>query len=368
MEIHLEGNQVQLVQLRIYEPPRFFESFLQGRQVAGAGYRGPHLRHLSGGLSDGTATREKALAMELPAEVALLRRLLYCGEWIESHALHMIMLHAPDFLGYDSSIAMAADHRQLFEDGLRIRHLGNMLLTVLGGRAIHPINVTVGGFYRAPRASELRELLPELAWARQRLVPLLVEMAGWIFPDLQVDYQCVALQHPDQYPLNEGRVVASDGLNVPIEEYEQHFQERHVAHSTALQSVRLPDQTHYLVGPLARLNLCRDQLTESAARLCQQLLPERPLRNNALSLLARGIEVLFALETTELLIAEYQSRRPPERVEIPARGGVGCHATEAPRGLLYHRYEVDDQGGSRRPGSFRRLRRTKGRSRPICGG
>jgi sulfhydrogenase subunit alpha len=346
MEIILNGSEVEQVHLRIYEPPRFFESFLKGRDVREV----PDIVARICGICpvayqmSACQALEKALCMAVPHEVSQLRRLLYCGEWLESHALHIVMLHAPDFLGYESSLEMAVDHPELFEDGLRIRKLGNDLLTVLGGRAIHPVNVTVGGFYRAPSVTQLKHLLPEIEWAQGRMEELLRITAKWDFAPLEIDYQFVSLKDPVEYPLNNGHVAASDGLDIPVEEYESHFQEVHVAHSTALQSVRMPNQTTYLVGPLARFNLCRQQLTPRARKISDQLLGEGPLRNNSYSLVVRGIEVLFALETAHQLISDYHSSSFPSRVEIPTRAGVGCHATEAPRGLLYHRYEVDEQG------------------------
>jgi sulfhydrogenase subunit alpha len=346
MEVHLRGNEVELINLRIYEPPRFFEPLLRGRDVSEVPDMVARICGICPVAYQMSACQalEKALEMVIPQEITSLRRLLYCGEWLESHALHMVMLHAPDFLGYDGGIEMAADHPELFHDGLRIRKIGNDLLTVLGGRAIHPVNITVGGFYKAPSVSKLKALLPELEWAQQRIEELLGLMSGWDFPGPEIDYQFVSLRDSREYPLNSGRLAASDGLDVPIEAYSQHFQERHVAHSTALHSVRLPGETSYLVGPLARINLCRDQLTPRAARACDRWIKTWPLRNNTYSLIVRGIEVLFALETAAELIGSYQNRSFTSRVEIPRRGGSGCHATEAPRGLLYHRYEVDEEG------------------------
>lgn len=346
LEIHLRGSQVERVELRIYEPPRFFETLLRGRDLREV----PDIVARICGICpvayqmSACQALEKALGMTLPPEISQLRRLLYCGEWIESHSLHMIMLHAPDFLGFENSLEMAREHPDLFESGLRIRKLGNDLLTILGGRAIHPINIAVGGFYRTPSADRLRGLLPEIAWAKGKLPELLRQMADWKFPVFEQDYQFVSLYEPHEYPLNTGRVAASDGLLIPIEDYEKHFREIHQPHSTALQSLRVPNLTTYLVGPLARLHLCRSQLTPAAADLANELLGPGPLKNNALSLLVRGIEVLFAIETAETLIRNYRDHGFPCRVEIPRRGGSGCHATEAPRGLLYHRYEVDEQG------------------------
>ena len=266
--VKLKGDKVEHVELNIYEPPRFFESFLRGREIREVPDITARICGICPVAYQMTACHalEKALGIEVTPEIRSLRRLLYCGEWIESHALHIHLLHAPDFLGYESGISMAADHREAVERGLRLKKIGNDLLDVLGGRAIHPINVTVGGFYRAPRVSELKALLPDLQWALDASVEVLRLVASFDFPDFEMPYDHVCLKHPGEYPLNHGNVVTTSGLDLPAEEYEQHFQERHYKRSTALHSVRLPDKTPYLVGPLPRVNHCSDQLAPIAKR------------------------------------------------------------------------------------------------------
>lgn len=344
--VRLRGDVVEHVELNIYEPPRFFESFLRGREVREA----PDITARICGICpvayqmSACHALEKALGVTITPDIRALRRLLYCGEWIESHALHIHLLHAPDFLGYESGISMAADHREAVERGLRIKKIGNAILEVLGGRAIHPINVTVGGFYRAPRVSELRRLLPDLEWGLQAALDALAFVAGFDFPPFEQDYEFVALRHPQEYPMNEGRVVSSRGLDVPVEEYEQHFQERQTPHSTALHSVRQPGGTPYLVGPLARLNLCRDQLPPRARQAAEACGIAWPSRNNFQSIAARAVEVIAAFEEAIRIVRDYRIEPHPSRVPFTPREGEGCHATEAPRGLLYHRYRIGDDG------------------------
>jgi coenzyme F420-reducing hydrogenase alpha subunit len=269
---------------------------------------------------------------------------LYCGEWIESHALHIHLLHAPDFLGYESGISMAGDHRDVIVRGLKMKKIGNELLEVIGGRAIHPINVTVGGFYRAPRPAELKALLPDLEWGLGAAVETLQFVSQFEFPDFDADYETVCLKHPDEYPMNEGRIVSSAGLDIEIEQYEQHFEERHMPHSTALHSVLLPGNTPYLVGPLARINLCFDQLGPTARREAERCGIAWPSRNNFQSIAARAVEVIDAYEEAVRIVRSYQATPSPGRVSFVPAPGQGCHATEAPRGLLYHRYRIGDDG------------------------
>lgn len=344
--IKLNGNQVEHVELNIYEPPRFFEAFLRGRGVREV----PDITARICGICpvayqmSSCHALEKALGIQVGPELRTLRRLLYCGEWIESHALHIYLLHAPDFLGYESGISLAADHREAVEKGLRLKKIGNELLEVLGGRAIHPINVAVGGFHSAPRKKALRALLPDLEWAMQASIDTLKLVSSFDFPELEIDYEFVSVKHPNEYPMNEGNIASSTGLNVPVEQYEQHFQERHAKQSTALHSVRLPGETTYLVGPLARINLCFDQLSPTAKREAEACGVDWPCRNNFKSIVARSIELIDACEEAIAIIKDYNHEPSPSLVPYTPQAGEGCHATEAPRGLIYHRYRIGDDG------------------------
>jgi coenzyme F420-reducing hydrogenase alpha subunit len=344
--VKLNGDVVEHVELNIYEPPRFFEGFLRGREI----HEVPDITARICGICpvayqmSACHALEKALGIQTTPEIRTLRRLLYCGEWIESHALHIFLLHAPDFLGYESGISMAADHREVVEKGLRMKKIGNELLEVLGGRAIHPINVTVGGFYRAPSRDELRALLPDLKWGLQASIETLELVSKFDYPDLEMDYECVSIKHPAEYPMNEGRIVSTSGLDIPMEEYEQHFQERHMPQSTALHSVMLPTETSYLVGPLSRVNLCFDQLSPTAKRAAENCGISWPSRNNFHSIAARAIELIDAYEEAVDIVESYQAEPAESRVPYTPHAGSGCHATEAPRGLIYHRYRIGDDG------------------------
>jgi coenzyme F420-reducing hydrogenase alpha subunit len=344
--VKLNGDVVEHVELNIYEPPRFFEGFLRGRSI----HEVPDITARICGICpvayqmSSCHALEKALGIKVSPEIRALRRLLYCGEWIESHALHMFLLHAPDFLGYESGISMASDHREVVEKGLRMKMIGNELLEILGGRAIHPINVTVGGFYRAPSREALRALLPDLEWGLQASLDTLDLVSQFDFPDLEIDYECVSVKHPTEYPMNEGRIVSTGGLDIPVEEFEQHFEERHMPQSTSLHSVMLPEEKSYLVGPLSRINLCFDQLSPTAKRAAEKCGIAWPSRNNFQSIAARAVELIDAYEEAMAIVASYQAEPAESRVPYEPRPGSGCHATEAPRGLLYHRYRIGDDG------------------------
>jgi sulfhydrogenase subunit alpha len=345
LKVRIEGGEVRNVELRIFEPPRFFEAFLRGRGYAEA----PDITARICGICpvayqmSSCQAMESWLGLRLSDPVRRLRRALYCGEWIESHALHMFLLHLPDFLGYPDAIHLARDHRELVEQGLRIKRAGNALMTLLGGREIHPINVRVGGFYRLPTAEEVRPLLPQLEEARELALGAARFAAGLSFPDLEEDYEFVALRHDSEYPMNDGVILSSSGDRVSPERFESVYEEFQVPYSHALQS-RRKSGGPYLTGPLARYALNHDRLTPTAASLAKELgLPE-VVRNPFRSILVRGVEVVLAFDEALRILGSYREGSEPFVEPSSLAAGEGMGATEAPRGLLYHRYRLSAKG------------------------
>lgn len=343
--IRLEGDRVENVKLSIYEPPRFFEAFLKGRRLEEV----PDITARICGICpvayqmSATHALEAALQVSISPEIRRLRRLLYCGEWIESHTLHMHLLHAPDFAGVASGIELAQQFPDEVNRGLRLKKHGNQLLEVLGGRSIHPVNVAVGGFYRAPKKSNLQKLLPDFEWGLEAAIETTRWVASLDFPEFSRDYDMVALHHPEEYAMNEGRVTATDGLVLDVDQFEQHFTEFHVERSTALHSGRGELRASYHVGPLARVNLNLDQLSPQARRLADEVGISWPCQNPFQSIVARGLELVHAFEEAIEIMRDYQPIHPP-RIAYDYAAADGCAATEAPRGLIYHRYQVDPDG------------------------
>ncbi|MBM3998304.1 MAG: Ni/Fe hydrogenase subunit alpha [Planctomycetes bacterium] len=353
--LKLRGSDVERIELRIYEPPRFFEALLRGRPLEDV----PDITARICGICpvayqmSSVHALEQALGVAVSPEVRRLRRLLYCGEWIESHALHVYLLNAPDFLGFDSGLDMASRYPEEVSRGLRMKKHGNQLIEALGGRSIHPINVAVGGFYRSPRRDELERLIPDFRWCVDAAIETVRWTASFDFPDFSRDYQMVSLIHDTEYPMNEGDVgvleagPGPDGgrgaERIPVAEYERQFREDHVAHSTALHSVRVGTGRPYLVGPLARVQLNWEHLSPTARELAREFGFDRTCGNPFRTIVARSIELVHAYEEALEILGSYEPARPA-RNTYAYRAGAGCAATEAPRGLLFHRYTVDEGG------------------------
>ncbi len=344
LRVDVADGRVTDVSLEIFEPPRYFEALLVGRHFTEA----PDITARICGICpvayqmSACAAMEAACGVEVDEGIAALRRLLYCGEWIQSHALHVYLLHAPDFLGCADAVELAERDRQSVERGLMLKRAGNLVMETVGGRAVHPVNVRVGGFYRAPDAAAVAALADPLRRAREAALATVEWVSGFEFPDVSADYRFVALRDRGRYPIERGRPGSSEGLDVTPSELADLVVEEHVERSTALHA-RLGGRDPYLTGPLARYALNSGELpplaSEAASRAGLGSVCTNPFR----SIVVRAVELVFACDEALSLVEGY---RRPDRPAVPVtpRAGSGTGATEAPRGLLFHRYEIDDEG------------------------
>jgi coenzyme F420-reducing hydrogenase alpha subunit len=352
MRVRVAGDRVTEVRLDIYEPPRFFEALLVGRCYTEVPEITARICGICPVAYQFSACRaiEDALGATVGGDLANLRRLLYCAEWIESHALHIYLLHAPDFLGYPDVVELARHHRAAVERGLSIKKAGNDLLAAVGGRSVHPVNVRVGGFYRVPEPARLRALLPALRRAREAALATVVWVSGFEFPDFTHDHELLALVEPGRYAIESGTPGTDRGLSFPVRAFEEHVIEEQVAHSTALHASLVgpregatPGPGRYLTGPVARYTLSHRWLSPLAAQAARAAGLDGTCRNPFRSVLVRAVELVYALDEAVRLIDGY---RPPPVPAVPVtpRAGTGYGATEAPRGVLFHRYRLAADG------------------------
>jgi sulfhydrogenase subunit alpha len=340
----VKGGELGEVEFNIFEPPRFFEGFLRGRRFTEA----PDITARICGIcpvayqmSSSTAM-EQICGIEVAGTLADLRRLLYAGEYIESHALHVYLLHAPDFLGYHSGIELAADHKEIVERGLHLKRVGNEIMRVLGGREIHPISVRVGGFWRVPSRAELDALSAELDRALEEAIDTVEWVAGFDFPDVQREVEFVSLFDEERYPYIGRRIRSTDGIDIDVSEWNETFVEEHVPRTNALHA-RIRDRGMYAVGPTARYALNHEVMHPKAKEAAAAAGLEPGVPNPFRSIVVRAVETVDAVEEAIEFIDRYEPPDAPALEAIPA-AGVGHGVSEAPRGLLYHRYEVDADG------------------------
>jgi coenzyme F420-reducing hydrogenase alpha subunit len=343
LHVRIDGGDVTALRLEIYEPPRFFESFLRGRQATEL----PDLMARICGICpvayqmSAVHALEDAWEVEVHPTVRALRRLYYAGEWLESHLLHMMFLAAPDFLGLDDGIEVARNHRAEVECALELRSLGNRLLVLLGARPVNPVGVCIGGFHRSPRAEDLTSLATDLRRARGDAEGLLHWFTTLAVPARPREVELVALRHASEYAMNEGLVVSNRGIAVEARDFDATFEESQVPHSTALHS-RVRSRGSYQVGPLARVWHNRDRLAPTARAAFARLEERFETPDPAASVFARGIEVLQAIDVAIEVIENYQGPPPPP--EVAPRAATGHAVTEAPRGILYVGLTTDATG------------------------
>jgi sulfhydrogenase subunit alpha len=344
LRVEVRDGTVELVELEIFEPPRFFEAFLQGRRHTEA----PDITARICGICPVAYQTSACLAIEdackvaITDQIAMLRRLLYCGEWIQSHALHIHFLHAPDFFGCEDAVELAGLDLAAVQRGLEIKKVGNLVMEVVGGRAIHPVNVRVGGFYKAPSREEIAALVEPLRRARDAALASVEWVAGFDFPDIEIDYRFVSLRHPEYYAIESGRIASSDGLDLDAEGISELVEEQHVARSNALHA-RLGGQDMYLTGPLSRYALNSGQLSPIAREAATAAGLGAVCNNPFRSIIVRAVELVYSCDEALRLVEAYEPPDPPA-VAVPGTAGIGYGASEAPRGLLFHRYELDGDG------------------------
>lgn len=343
LNVTLVDGEVDTVELNIYEAPRFFEAFLRGRSYA----EPPDITARVCGICpvayqvSACNAIENACGVTIDPELVALRRLLYCGEWIHSHALHIYLLHMPDFFGVPDAIALAKDHRELVERGLSLKKAGNQLMEHIGGRAIHPVNVKLGGFYSTPTRADLAPLAEILRRTMDDALFTVRRVAEFDFPETEFDHEFLSLRNPHSYPIENGTIARSAGTPFPISDFSAHVVEQQVAHSTALHATL--DGSRYLTGPLARYSLNSDRLSPIASQAAADAGLGPQCRNPFRSIVVRAVEVVYAVEEALRIIAEYERPSRPF-VDVSPRASIGHGVSEAPRGLLYHRYEIGDDG------------------------
>ena len=344
LSIKVRDGKIKELRFGIFEPPRFFEAFLKGRDFREV----PDITARICGICPiaymmgASQAMEDALSITVTRPIRDLRRLIYCGEWIESHALHVYLLHAPDFLGLDDALELARIDRTLVEKALRLKKIGNEILEAIGGRAIHPVNLRIGGFYKIPSRAKIRALRAELEWALETSLATVRLVAGFEFPDLEQDYNFMALRHPDEYAIHEGRLATSRGLDIGVAQFLDHVEEEHVPWSNALSGFARDGSNHH-VGPLARYSLNFDKLSATAKAAAKEAGLGPVVRNPFQSIVVRAVELVQVCGDALALIDGYE---PPDKpfVDGPVKAGEGHGCTEAPRGLCYHRYRVDQDG------------------------
>ncbi len=350
--VELEGDRIASVEFNLFEGPRALETLLRGRPARDVAGIISRICAICSGVHYHTSIKatEDAFGTPVTETTELLRDLFVRAGNIESHALHVFLLAAPDYMGYPAATAMAADHPVAVKLALRLKKLGNTLQELVGGRAIHPVNPVLGGFGAQPRLAELVAVREEVLWAIDALPAALEFVAA--MPPVEVcraDTTFAALAMPGRYGYfagNEIVVSKPDGSTkrLPVRSYRELTNEFVVAHSFAKHS-RF-DGEPFMVGALARLTVNADVANGPGKLAMKRLglhLPSRdPLDNNVAQAVELAMDLQLALDTIDQLLDG--ALLPQRPVAVRPKAGTGIAVTEAPRGLLVHSYTYNEDG------------------------
>ena len=343
LNITVSGGEIKRLQLKIFEPPRFFQSLLLGRKYDEV----PDLVARICGICPAShilasiQALEQALDITPSEETLRLRKLLALSQWIQSHALHTYMLALPDYFGYASVLEMLPEYKSVVEQALRLKRLGNDITAAVGGREVHPVTAIVGGFTEVPDKETVKDLLKRLRAARQDALDMVELTAAMKIPAFNRDCEFVALGCANEYAVIDGILKSSRGMEVNKEAYRDQIQEIQQPHSTALHS-SIKGRGSFAVGPLARVNLNWERLAKEAKSAAENNGISFPSYNPFASIRARALEMVHSIQSSIEILESLKLKA--EQIPIKLKAGTGVGVKEAPRGLLYHCYRLDSEG------------------------
>ncbi len=343
LEVTVSGGEVIDAKLKIFEAPRFFEAFLRGRKALEL----PELTSRICGICPIAHVITAAKAVENALEVSLdentiaLRKALALSGIMQSHALHVYFLAAPDFLGYPSSIAASKDLSDVVRRGFRLKRVANMVSEYIGGRAVHPVTLTVGGFIKPPPAERLEKVVNALENALEDALETVKLVSGFNYPEFEPNHVNVALSSGDGYAVTEGFAKTSSGEYFESRDYRRYVSEEQVPYSNTKRSV-FKNNGAFEVGPVSRFNLNYESLCDRAKEAAEKAGLKPPVRNPFKSTVVRAVEIVQAIEEMRSILGKGVSVPPPRKTRF--RQSSGSALTEAPRGLLYHSYSIDRDG------------------------
>lgn len=338
-----KDGKVEDLQFRIYEPPRFFESFLIGRKYDEVMELTSRICGICPVAHQITAIRaiENALGIEPSQQTRDLRKLMAISAHIQSNVFSMYFLSLPDLMGYESIIAMTKDNLDIVKRGLKLKKLGNDITDLIGGRAVHPVTAVVGGFTVIPSRNKMKAIRKRLVEAKQGAYDTVDLFSVVEIPDFERECEHIAISDPKEYSINHGRFRSTEGLDIDEMEYRDYIYEEQMSYSTALHSY-VKNRSSFMVGPLPRVNINFDQLSSDAKDAARRSGVKFPNFNPFVSHLARAVELVHDIDESIEIIDRVLLKE--ERRNFICKAGFGAAITEAPRGSLYHSYEIDNNG------------------------
>jgi sulfhydrogenase subunit alpha len=342
--LEIENNQVLKCNLKSVEGARFFEGIVKGKHYSDVSEIVSRICGICSTAHTVTSIKaiENALKVEVSLQTKLLRELITIGERIRSHAAHLYFLALPDYLGYESAVAMAPKYRAEVNTALELIKLGNNIVSTIGGREMHPVTLAIGGFTNIPDKKELDELLRRLKDAKASAARTAELFLRLNYPNFERKTEYISLKQLDGFPLLEGTIISDKGLNIEQKDYKKYFSEYINSYSTAKFAVK--ENKEYSTGALARLNNNYKLLSRNAEQLLKKERKNIPDYNPFHNNIAQAIELVHWVDHAIEILEKNTFKNEPLTEVKSKKGGNGIAVTEAPRGMLFHEYDIDSSG------------------------
>jgi len=343
-EAELYSGRSRNALLETQEGARLIEGILRGRDYHEAFVITSRICGVCPVVHNLTAIKalENALGVRVSRQTELLRKLMEYGQIIQSHSLHAYFMALGDYFGLDSAFALIKKFPKISQEALRVRDIGNKIIYSIGGRSIHPLRTRVGGFTKLPAEKKLEEIIKKIDPAIESTKRIIELYSQIEFPKFERKTEFLALKNSQEYAIYKGNIATTDGLNIPVRKFEHNIKEIQIPYQMAKRAHYKGKP--YMVGAIARLHLSRSQLSPTAKKLLA-LMPKFPVYNNFYNLFAQAVEIVHFLEESKKLLKRYlKGKKVAPWREYKIKAGEGVGAVEAPRGTLYHYYELDDNG------------------------
>ena len=345
--LNVKDKKIEKLQMRIPESPRFFEAMLVGRNYTEPSHITSRICGICSVAHTFTSVKatEDALGLKVNDQIIKLRKLVNHGEYIQSNSLHVFFLAAPDFLGIGSVLPLLETNPAVVNIAIKVKKIGNEVVRIIGGRAVHPLTTIVGGFTKLPSAEDLliiREMLVSLYPDVETSVKVLKTLK---IPEFERETEYICLTDKNEYALYDGDIKSSDGWTIKPQEYLDKIKETVVQHSTGKHCSASRDA--YMVGALSRFNNNYSLLSDNAKTYAQELGLKAPCYNTYMINIAQFVEIVHSVDDSIKLIDELLAEGLDESkamVEVRPKAARGVGAVEAPRGLLIHDYTYNEEG------------------------
>lgn len=341
---HLKSGHVDEARMIGLENDRFVEKILLGRKYWEAPIITSRICGICPVIHNVTSTKgiEAACNIEVTKQTKLLRKLMLCGQMVQSHSLHLYLLALPDFVGASSSFDLQKNHPDIFNNAIVLKRYADRIIEAVGGRATHPVASVPGGFKSYPKLENLKKLLDLAQEALETAEKTLRLFANLKFPDIKREVVYSALKSSKEYAYYDGESINFGNDQFKPDNY-THYVYEELRPYTRAKFGSLKGHVMY-VGAMARMNLSKIE-GKKTNELMAELNITPPFQNPFDNNTAQAVEnYFFAEKSIELIEYFLKYGIKEEALKSPRKFGTGTAACEAPRGTLFHHYELDDKG------------------------